>query len=202
HCTHGDSRESVMRQIDELKQFAANHSDFMEIAYTPAQARDIINNRKKLAVVIGIEADYAGGTEKVPVDLTRRLQDYFRRGARTIYLAHMVNTRLAGSAQYVKELWGQQSMSNCFFLNKQCKSPDDSVPPEISFRVNNPDALCQTNSAATYYDVCKATFLARATPPGPEVWDGFLHYPVAGAGVSYVTETNRAGEGVRVTKAP
>jgi microsomal dipeptidase-like Zn-dependent dipeptidase len=200
HCTHGDSRDSVMRQIDELKQFAANHADFMEIAYTPAQARDIINNKKKLALVIGIEADYAWGNEKAPIDLTRRLQDYFRRGARTIYLAHMVNTRLAGSAQYVKELWGQQSMSNCFFLNKQCKSPDDSVPPEVPFRVNNPDALCDPNSAANYYDVCKATFLARAKLPGPEVWDGFLRYPAAGAGISYVTETNRAGDSVLVRK--
>jgi microsomal dipeptidase-like Zn-dependent dipeptidase len=200
HCVHGDSRDSVVRQIDQLKQFVANHSDFLEVAYTPAQARDIINNKRKMAIVIGIEADYAWGNEKAPVDLTRRLQDYFRRGARTIYLAHMVNTRLAGSAQYVKELWAQQSMSNCFFLNKQCKTPDDSTPAEIPFRVNNPDALCNPNSAGTYYDVCAATFLGRAKLPGPEEWDGFLRYPVPGAGISSETETNRAGQNVLVRK--
>ena len=38
-CSHGDSIESLERQINAIKAWVADHRDWMEIAYTSADAR-------------------------------------------------------------------------------------------------------------------------------------------------------------------
>lgn len=59
-----DDKSSVELQLIEMKKFVNNHSDFMEIAKTPADALRIVR-ANKLAVVLGVETDDIG-------NLTRR----------------------------------------------------------------------------------------------------------------------------------
>ncbi|MDW8019160.1 MAG: membrane dipeptidase [Chloroherpetonaceae bacterium] len=51
-----DDESVAVRQIAETKRFVEQHSDFMEIAYSAEQLRDIVR-RGKLAVVLGMEMD-------------------------------------------------------------------------------------------------------------------------------------------------
>lgn len=171
-CDHGDSYNSVVRQINSMKTFVQNHSDFMAVASTPAQARSIIASGK-MAIILGIEADYTWGNERYPIDLKARLNAYHGMGVRHIYLAHSLNTRLAGAAIYAKPLWAQQSLANCLFKDKQCTSPDPNVPsdPGHNFEIKQ-NGICfgWPGYAKNYYDVCEWT-MDRAIDP--DAWNGF-----------------------------
>jgi microsomal dipeptidase-like Zn-dependent dipeptidase len=175
-CDRADSSGSVTRQIAELKKFVGRHT-FLEIAYSPAEARSIIGNGK-MAIVIGVEADYAWGKEANTSALLTLLDRYYQMGARTIFLAHHLNTPLAGAAQFAPVLWAQQSVANCFDHDVQCgKSRKPfAVHQILPGRKDQPDA-------ATYSEVTPRTMAARAAAPW--IWDG---YRAIGPGVEVVTE--------------
>ena len=59
-----DDHEVTLRQIQDLKRIAASQSSWMEIAYTPKDARRIISEGK-CAMVLGLELDNFGNL-KVP----------------------------------------------------------------------------------------------------------------------------------------
>lgn len=196
-CDHGDSFNSVKRQIDNLKVFAQTHADFLEIAYTPADARRIAN-AGKMALVIGVESDYAWGNERTPIDLKARLNAYHALGARHVYLTHSLNTRLAGAGLYVDTLWAQQSVANCFFKDRQCANADGAVPADAGHNYEVKQSfLCfgWPGYAQNYYFVCEYT-MSRAADPA--LWDGFKAYP--GGGVYTTTETTYSGGSVSVKK--
>jgi len=54
-----DDEQAVQLQVEAIKAFATLEGTWIEIAYTPAQARDIIQ-RNKLAVVLAVEVDLIG----------------------------------------------------------------------------------------------------------------------------------------------
>ncbi|HRY26017.1 MAG: membrane dipeptidase [Geminicoccaceae bacterium] len=121
-CSEGDSLASLVRQIDALKAWAAAH-DWAEIAYSAAEARAIAN-AGKLAVVLGVEADYTWGAEDRTFDPVARLRDYRDMGVRTFYLAHKINSRLAGadifrspSEQDGKSIRALQGIAGCFYYD-------------------------------------------------------------------------------------
>jgi microsomal dipeptidase-like Zn-dependent dipeptidase len=190
-CVHGDSLESVTNQIVALEHLAAQYP-FLAIARSPAEARAIIS-QGKLAVVIGVEADYAWGTEKSESELIARLDAYYAKGARTVLLAHQFNTRLAGAAQYFDTLWVQQSMANCFERDVQCvgswSGPGAGRVPFAVLKWAQPRSR-EAGYAATYYEMSLPTLASRVRHP--DKWDGFA----AGcSGVYYDVE-----RGVRVRK--
>lgn len=122
-CTTGDSKASLVRQINSLKAWATAHSSWAEIAYTAADARRIAN-ANKLVVVLGIEAEYAFGAEDSTVAPVTRLEEYHAMGVRTFYLAHKLNSRLAGADVYHaktdddgKVIRAQQAISGCFYYD-------------------------------------------------------------------------------------
>ncbi|MDJ0789423.1 MAG: membrane dipeptidase [Myxococcota bacterium] len=94
-CSVGDSKASLMRQIDAIKAWAARTA-WIEVAYSASDAR-AITRRGNLAVIIGIEADYAFGSERFSFNARQRVQEYYDAGVRTAILAHKVNSRLAGA---------------------------------------------------------------------------------------------------------
>jgi predicted nucleic acid-binding Zn-ribbon protein len=95
-CPRGDDWDSLVRQIDEAKDWA-RRTEWAEIAYSADEARAIINDGK-LAVVLGVESDYTFGNENSAFDPVDRLNEYYAQGVRSFYLAHFVNSRLAGAA--------------------------------------------------------------------------------------------------------
>lgn len=127
-CSRGDSIDSLERQIAAMKAWAQENASWMEIAYSAADARRIIATNK-LAIVIGIESEYAFGAEDRTFDPVTRLDRYFDLGVRTFYLAHKINSRLAGADIYRakdtkagKAVRATQAISGCFYY-------DDNVGP-------------------------------------------------------------------------
>lgn len=127
-CSKGDSLDSLERQIAAMKAWAQENSSSMEIAYNAADARRIIG-ANKLAIVLGIESEYAFGAEDRTFDPITRLDRYYDLGVRTFYLAHKINSRLAGADIYRakdtkpgKAVRATQAISGCFYY-------DDNVGP-------------------------------------------------------------------------
>ena len=100
--TVGDS------QIAELKNFAARHNDFMEIAYDPIQLRAIVRSGK-LAVIIGSELDDIGNFARNPAvnaiadesskQIVRaEIQRLHAAGVRYMFPVHLVNNKFGGTA--------------------------------------------------------------------------------------------------------
>jgi microsomal dipeptidase-like Zn-dependent dipeptidase len=179
HCDHGDSYYSVVRQIEAIKAFARSHSATFEVAFTPAEARAIIQ-AGKMAIILGIEADYAWGNEKEPIDYLTRLQDYYNRGVRHIYLTHKLNGPLAGAA-YPSEppLKLFQFLHNCWYLDLNCH------------------LLNSTGDVTNYYELNDPLAIRLLLDPR----DGFATYPPSlGGGIITETETNFAGESYSITK--
>ena len=90
-------REVLEAQVCGMRQIAALNADWMEIAYSPQQAREIIG-RDKLAVVLGIEMDLlgtlTGGTIQDEVTYLRDI------GIRQVTPIHAVDNRLGGTAVF------------------------------------------------------------------------------------------------------
>lgn len=122
-CSRGDSWASLKRQLDNLKAWAVENKDWMQIAYTADQARKIVQSGK-LAIVLGIESEYAFGSEASKIDPVERLNKYHAEGVRTFYLAHKINSRLSGADLYMprgsapgRALRAVQAMSGCFYYD-------------------------------------------------------------------------------------
>jgi microsomal dipeptidase-like Zn-dependent dipeptidase len=102
---------NIPRQVNFMKAVAAAHSDWMEVAYNPADARRIIRSNK-LCIVFGMEFDKALGLWKnmneLPTDVNQmratiraRLQDlYHNYGIRQINPIHVTNNAFGGCAVY------------------------------------------------------------------------------------------------------
>lgn len=179
HCDHGDSYYSVVRQIEAIKAFALRHSATFQVAFTPAEARAIIQ-AGKMAIILGVEADYAWGNEKEPIDYLTRLQDYYNRGVRHIYLTHKLNGPLAGAA-YPSEsqLKVLQFLHNCWYLDPACH------------------LLTLTGDVTNYYELNDPLAIRLVLDPP----DGFATYPSSlGGGIITETETNFGGESYSITK--
>jgi Membrane dipeptidase (Peptidase family M19) len=113
--------ESVMyRELDLLKNIALTQKSWMEIAYTPQDARRIIQEGK-LAVVLGIEADNLGNfksptyrwkdvvRDRPMVALTEsnadtkldaKLSEYYNYGIRQITPIHYISGVFGGAAVF------------------------------------------------------------------------------------------------------
>ncbi len=127
-CSKGDSLESMERQLDAIKAWVKENSSWMEIAYTAADARRIVNSNK-LAIILGIESEYSFGAENRTFDPVERLNRYYDKGVRTFYLAHKINSRLAGADIYYPRnseagnaIRAIQAITGCFYY-------DDNVGP-------------------------------------------------------------------------
>jgi microsomal dipeptidase-like Zn-dependent dipeptidase len=91
----------VRDQVAYTKEFVARHSDFMEIAYSPADARRIIG-AKRLAVVLGVEVDQLGGfADGVSENAVETYLDHlYQIGIRHIFPIHLADNAFGGSALY------------------------------------------------------------------------------------------------------
>lgn len=129
-----DDRSAVEQQIAAMKEVAARHSDWMEIAYSPAEARRIIH-QDKLAIVLGIEVDSLGNW-KDPQSVTEAdIRSYLHHlyhdlGVRHLFPVHMANNVFSGSAIYQDVF----SLVN-HFLHDDYFQVEDGTPYDIQFRL-------------------------------------------------------------------
>jgi microsomal dipeptidase-like Zn-dependent dipeptidase len=107
-----DETQTIRLEIAELKalqryvdaQSGGRGRGWFRIVTDPRQARRVIE-RGKLAVVIGVESsDPLGCSERLGMaqctreQIDRNLDDLYRRGVRSLFIAHWVDNALAGPA--------------------------------------------------------------------------------------------------------
>ena len=90
-----DDFESTLRQLYAMQAIAARNASWMEIAYTPQDARRIVAE-KKLAVVLSLEASHAFQGPH----WRYKLASYHAAGARTLQIVHQLDNQMAGSARH------------------------------------------------------------------------------------------------------
>jgi microsomal dipeptidase-like Zn-dependent dipeptidase len=221
-CSHGDSVKSIDRQIVALKNWAKANSSWMQIAYSAGDARRIVESGK-LAIVLGVESDYAFGAENRDFDPVGRLDHYYDLGVRTFYMAHKVNSRLAGADIYRHEdevggkiIRATQAMAGCFYV-------DDSIS---QFRLKNGDghSFCDNKCGnggfkggkitdkcvMRYGELSELNYLDYFLGHGDDWFNGFAVYPkpkgftgAAGSRTEKGVERNNLGlshDGERVVR--
>ena len=123
HNTNGqpiDDESVLLRQTAVVKEMANANRDWMEIAYSPEDARRIILSGK-LAVILGVENDVFGnfkspdcnwgdrGEDRPLVSITEadandkldhKLDDYFRLGLRQVLPMHYLSKPFGGTAAF------------------------------------------------------------------------------------------------------
>jgi len=204
-CSKGDSFASLKRQIKSIKSWVSRNSDWMEVAYSARDARRIVNNNK-LAIIIGIESEYSFGAENRTFDPVDRLNRYYDLGVRTFYLAHKINSRLAGADVFLpkgsvpgRALRVTQSLAGCFYY-------DDAVgdfPLEGRLGKNLCDNNCGDNAfkggkvldkcAFRYGDISETNYLDYVTR-GAGAFNGFNLYPKP---PGFIQQGDRAGTTTR-----
>lgn len=95
-----DDRSAGNQQLRELQAFVRRHSDFMELAFSSVQLRDIVR-RNKLAVVLGVELDdtsLPGTVSRAAV--TTEVARLRSLGVRYVFPIHLTNNRFGGTAAY------------------------------------------------------------------------------------------------------
>ena len=100
-----DDRTAVETQIQATKDLVARHGDFMEIAYSPEDARRIVGV-DKLAVVLGVEVDSLGNWGRETDARAEEVVEYLRHlyrdlGVRHIFPIHLANNAFGGTAAYL-----------------------------------------------------------------------------------------------------
>ena len=206
-CDRGDSLPSLERQIQAIWDWA-NNVPYADVALTAAQARSIIQ-QGNMAVVIGIEADYAFGAEGSTIDPVSRLETYYELGVRTFYLAHKVNSRLAGADVFRTRNSGdgklaraQQAIQGCFYYDDSPEGPFPLVDGRHNYCDN--DRRCGRDHfrGKSVFDNCNETIneisdvnLASYLGKGDSTFNGFAVYPVT-SGFGSVAGTRIDANGI------
>ena len=131
--TRLDDRSSGDDQLALIKTMVELNSSWMEIAYNPAQARDIIR-RDKLAVVLGLELDAIGNFRNNPPPSSREMNAELDRlwgeGVRHIFPIHLTDSAFGGMAIY-NDLFNLNSV----FLNGIGVAVQDGRDRGIQYRL-------------------------------------------------------------------
>ncbi len=178
-----DDKGSADLQIDEIKSFVGRHSDFMEIAYTPADLRRIVGGNK-LAVILGMEVDNIGDFNRLPVDeqkVKTEIQRLYEKGVRYIFPIHLVNNKFGGTAVY-EDLF---NFSNKYLTRSYYKVETGSVEYRLG--------LTGKGGALDFglIQTIKVTMGALAPTPYPPAFNGdptspnFCPAPVLGCWKTY-----------------
>ena len=88
-------QDTIVAQMQGLRDLAAKNNSWMEIALTPADARRIIQ-QNKLAIVPGVELDQLGSY--FPGDPAREVDFLWNLGVRAVTPIHAVNNALGSPA--------------------------------------------------------------------------------------------------------
>lgn len=129
-----DDRSAVEQQIGAMKEFASRHADWMEIAYSPTEARRIIR-QNKLAIVLGVEVDSLGNwkhADDCTDDKVRAYLQYLYNdlGVRHLFPVHIANNAFGGAAIY-NDMFGVVNR----FLRDDYLQVEDGSESGVQFRL-------------------------------------------------------------------
>lgn len=131
-----DDMPTVKRQIEQMRALerfidleddgnAENHSGWYRIAYSPQEARDIIEDGA-MAVIIGMEIDSLFGCKSGrlvdnpqcndEVWLREQIDKYWNMGVRHLYPVHLFDNAFAGAALYGHVFMTASGISNLEFI--------------------------------------------------------------------------------------
>jgi len=152
--------------IDLLDDGWINNSGWYRIAYSPAQARQIIRDGK-MAIVLGIEVDSLfnckPGSDCAETYRRAQLKKYYDLGARHLFPIHHYDNAFGGSSLFLDKLnTGNAIVTGQHFSVWDCKAAGYSynVLPDIAFEVLG--ILLGTNLPnPSYYDQFQADCNAR-----------------------------------------
>jgi microsomal dipeptidase-like Zn-dependent dipeptidase len=91
-----DDLTMVRAHVRAMRQLAELNSEWMQIAYTPEEARRIIR-ANKLAVVLGVEVAQLGAN----ADVKQEVDELYELGVRQVVPVHAMDNMLGGPAVFV-----------------------------------------------------------------------------------------------------
>ena len=133
--SHND-KTAVEVQITAMKALVARHAGWMEIAYSPADARRIIR-QNKLAVILGVEVDSLGSWNREGDCTEDQVRAYLHHlyhdlGVRHLFPIHLANNAFGGAAVY-NDLF---NVINCF-LRGDYFEVEDGSESNVQFRLGD-----------------------------------------------------------------
>ncbi|HYO67168.1 MAG TPA: membrane dipeptidase [Archangium sp.] len=158
-CHHPDKDESsIEKQMRELRRFTERHADWMGLALSASQARQLIS-AGKLAVVAGVEVDsldsLLGDREalnKQPLSLEQlpRILRWLKElGFRMMTPLHLANNSFGGAAVYDDKF----NLLNHFLRGRFF---DVQGASDVGFRLGQ-DMETQTKAAVMLYELTRRT---------------------------------------------
>ena len=132
-------KESGDAQIQGIKDLVSHNQSWMQIAYTPGDARSIIR-QNKLCIVLGMEIDNIGNfhaNDNVsPQQLTGELDRLWGMGVRHMFPIHLADSVFGGSAIY-----SDMFNFNNLFANHRSMLVDDGSASGIGFKLGINESL-------------------------------------------------------------
>jgi microsomal dipeptidase-like Zn-dependent dipeptidase len=124
-----DDRSAADLQTQRMKEFVGRHTDFMQIAYTPAELENIVR-QNKLAIVLGMEVDDIGNFNKVPATngiVAAEITRLYNQGIRYIFPIHVIDNPFGGTAIYEGGFNASNYREAGHFWNIECAAPGDGI---------------------------------------------------------------------------
>jgi microsomal dipeptidase-like Zn-dependent dipeptidase len=202
-----DDMGSMNKQINEMKALFSRHADFVEIAYSSADLRRIVN-AGKLAVVLGIEVDNIGNFYSPadpkgasynpnPTDqqIKAEIDRLYNMGVRYIFPIHLTNNIFGGTAIYVNEfnIANKYNTGSAFTVEWV-----NSAATGIQFQVKSPFTQIRQNILAGFAMAITGPVLPQNIMP--DVQSNYPMYPSMPATVGSRNSlglTNRGNMAIR-----
>jgi microsomal dipeptidase-like Zn-dependent dipeptidase len=124
-----DDKASADLQTEKMKEFVARHSDFMQIAYSPAELESIVR-ANKLAIVLGMEVDDIGNFNKTPASeamVSAEITRLYNEGIRYIFPIHVIDNPFGGTAVYEGGFNTSNYREAGHFWNIVCAAPSEGI---------------------------------------------------------------------------
>ncbi|HLG61096.1 MAG TPA: membrane dipeptidase [Ktedonosporobacter sp.] len=132
-ATPKDDLSAIAEQVKAMKHLAEQHADWMAIAYSSTQARQIIK-QGKLALVLTAEVDQLGGWKReqdcTNAQVAQLLDTLYEQGLRMLIPIHLADNAFGGAAIYDNMF----NTLNCY-LNDEYFSVCDGYEVGVQFRL-------------------------------------------------------------------
>ncbi len=129
-----DDVQAVLQQTKAMKEFADQNADWMCIAYSSFEAREIVA-QDKLAIVLGVEVDQLGGWKReedcTDLQIATLVQMLYAQGIRMMTPIHLADNAFGGCGIYDSLFNGLN-----YYLNGEYYDVEDGYDSGVQFRLS------------------------------------------------------------------